>query len=377
MAVSRSRAANGQGSIYQTTDGRWRGSSRSVTRSPITGSAATPLVAPRATSRPTSRGSRPRAGGPGRAPSATTSPHWLDADRARVSPATTRQRSLHVRNHLVPALGSIRLARLSPSDVERLTAAIQAKGLSARSAAISRTILRAALAVAVRDGLVGRNVAALARPPRAERREMRALTAGEVRSLLDATVDDRLGPLYALAVSTGMRQGELLGLRWEDVDLDAGQLTIRYALALDAKGGYSLRPPKTAKSRRTLALSAIGLTALRRQKVRQAAARLEVGRVWQDRHGLVFTDPVGRSLRGYDVTHAFQKTLRRLGLPVVRFHDLRHSFATLTLAAGVPLKVVSEALGHSTITLTADTYAHVLPEQRRDAADAFDRAVSA
>jgi integrase len=150
---------------------------------------------------------------------------------------------------------------------------------------------------------------------------------------------------------------------------------VRRSLARASGGGYALAEPKTSRSRRTLELGATTVRALRRQRVRQAEARLAAGDLWQDRDGLVFTDSIGRALDPAIVTRTFSATLARLGLPHVRFHDLRHGVASLLLAQGVPLKLVSDALGHSTISITADTYAHLDREQRREAANAIERAI--
>lgn len=312
---------------------------------------------------------------------------WLPALRQRVRPATWRAHDAYIRLYLLPALGSTALARLTPSAVERMTAGLLRertdpgsgkvrRALSPTTARGARTTLRLILRDAERDGLVVRNVAALARPPRLVRRELSVLSADETRRLLDGTEDDDLGPLFALAALTGMRQGELLGLRWQDVDLaePAPALTVRRALAR-AEKGYALAEPKTSRSRRTLELAPAAVAALRRRKARQAAERLAAGDTWQDRDGLVFTDTVGRPLRPDDVSHDFRAALAGLRLPHVRFHDLRHGAASLMLAQGVPLKVVSETLGHSGIAITADTYAHLGREQRREAARAMERAL--
>jgi integrase len=176
-------------------------------------------------------------------------------------------------------------------------------------------------------------------------------------------------------VSTGLRLGELLGLGWSDVDLTAGTLSVRRSMARTADGGAALAETKTATSRRTIPLPGLAVDALRSQQDRQDAAREAAGSAWQDRDGLVFTDAVGRPLRGTHVAYTFRKARSAAGLPAVRFHDLRHSAATLLLAEGVPLAVVSDLLGHSTITVTAAHYAAVVPELRREAADAMDRAI--
>lgn len=303
---------------------------------------------------------------------------WLESSRQRIRPATWRQYESAVRLYLTPAIGRIALAKLTPADVERVTAGLIESGRSPRTAQLARTILRRALADAQRDGLVHRNVAALARPPHVP---VRSLTAGrdyldgaDLRRLVTAAKVHPLGPLVTLAATTGLRQGELLGLTWADVDPDAATLTVRRSLARSWEG-WALAEPKTARSRRTINLPAAAVAALDRQRRLQDARTDAAGSAWQDRHGLVFTDAVGRSLRGHDVNHAFHALLAAAGLPSVPFHGLRHSAATAMLAAGVPLKVVSDQLGHSTIVVTADRYAGVVPAQRREAADAIDRAL--
>ncbi|MBA3796464.1 MAG: site-specific integrase [Chloroflexi bacterium] len=324
---------------------------------------------------------------------------WIERDRGRVRPSTWTSRETHVRVYLIPALGRLALARLAPNDVERALAVFMAsgrpapvgataeerertrrgrpakKGISPLTARHVRATLRRALADAVRDGLVIRNAAADARPPYAPHRPVGYLEASLVRRLLEATADDEHGPLYALAATTGLRQGELLGLGWADADLAAGTLTVRRSLAKAMGGGWALAQPKSARSRRTIPLPALARSALLRQQERQRAAHEAVGSAWQDRDGLVFTDAVGRPLRPEGVSYAFQKARAAAGLPAVRFHDLRHSAATLMLAEGVPLAVISEWLGHAGIAITASHYAAVVPELRREAADAMDRAL--
>ncbi len=386
--AARRRRPRGDGSIYETASGRWRGAI--VWEDPATGARRRHTVsgATFEAARDRMRELRRRLEDSGRptsrAPLASWLAGWLEAERARVRPATWRAAALHVRSYIAPAIGRLRLDQVRPSDVERMTAGLVARGLSGQTARHARATLRRALADAQRDGLVASNAAALSRPPRAERREVRVLTAGETRALLEGTAADALGPLYALAATTGLRQGELLGLSWADVDGLGDRparrgggppaLSVRRSLAR-AASGWALAEPKTPRSRRTLELGPTAAAALRRQRARQAGARLAAGDLWQDREGLVFTDALGRPLSGVAVSKAFAAALARLGLPRVRFHDLRHGVASLLLAQGVPLKLVSEQLGHSTIAITADTYAHLDREQRRQAADALERAI--
>jgi integrase len=302
---------------------------------------------------------------------------WAEAIRPTVRPSTAREYARHCEQYWIPAIGTLPLTRLQPAHVERVMAEMLARGLSPRTVRYARTTLRKALGDAVRDGMLIRNAAALSRPPRQERRELRPLTTAEVRRLLDATADHRFGPLYALLVGSGLRIGEALGLSWSDIDLDAGSLVVRRSLQRDTGNGYTFGEPKTRQSRRTVMLPNLALDALARQRERQDAARaaLEPSE-WQDTRGGVFVDPVGRPLSPTVVSADFREAADALGL-AVRLHDLRHSFASLALAGGVPLKTVSEALGHSSISTTADVYSHLSAEQRKETASALDRALGA
>ena len=200
---------------------------------------------------------------------------------------------------------------------------------------------------------------------------MTSLTPAEARKFLNAVAGDRLVGLYRVAIALGLRQGEALALRWTDVDLDARQVHVRYALQR-IKGKATLVEPKTLRSRRTITLPTVIVDALRAQWTRQLEEHLLAGQRWQET-GHVFTTTIGTPLHGPDTTRAFQAALARAGVRKVRFHDMRHTAASLLLAQGVPARVVMEILGHSTITLTMDTYSHVMPNLLDDAAAAMDR----
>lgn len=304
---------------------------------------------------------------------------WVERGKQDVRPSTWRQREQVVRTHLIPALGAIALEKLTPSDVERMTGGLIASGRSPRTASHARIILRRALADALRDGLVHRNAAALARAPRVPRRTIEPgrdyLEADQLRRLLAVATEYRIGALVTVAATTGLRQGELLGLGWADIDFGAGTLTVRRSLARAWEGGYRLAEPKTAKSRRTIHMPAAALEALRREQREQEASRIAARTAWQDVDGLVFTDALGRPLRADTVSKAWHALLVAAGLPRVPFHGLRHSAATALITLGVPLRVVSDLLGHAGIVITADYYAHVEKALRREAADAMDRAL--
>jgi integrase len=236
-------------------------------------------------------------------------------------------------------------------------------------------VLRRALNDALRWGLVARNVATLVTPPRGQRYEVRPLDPVQARRFLDAVRGDRLEALYSVALAVGLRQGEALGLQWDDIDLDSAALHVRHALQR-VDGRLQLVEPKTARSRRTVILPATVIDALKAHRSRQVAERLTAGSEWVD-HKLVFCSPMGRPLDASNVTHTFQRHLIRAGLPRQRFHDLRHACASFLLAQGVSPRVVMEVLGHSQITLTLNTYTHVLPSLSREAAERMNALLAA
>ena len=289
---------------------------------------------------------------------------WLrDTARPRIRPSTFTSYESIVRKHIDPVLGRIPVRKLTPPEVQRWLNAKHAAGLNPKR---MHGVLRAALNQAVRFGVVPRNVATMVTPPRVPTYEIEPFSPDQVRTFLDELKGHRLEALYSVAVAMGLRQGEALGLRWEDVDLKAGTLRVRYALQR-IEGKFELVEPKTRRSRRTLYLPAVTLASLKEHRARQAGDRLAAGPSWTD-SGLVFTTPTGTPIDSKNLTLSFQRFLKRIGLPKRRFHDLRHSCATLLLVQGVPARVVMETLGHSQINLTLNTYSHVPSELQREAA---------
>lgn len=292
---------------------------------------------------------------------------WLaDTVKPTVRPWTYAGYEVHVRLHLKPTLGRISLERLSPMHVQEMVSAKVRQGLSPKSIRYIRGTLRAALNHAMKWDLVSRNAAEDIDTPRVEQFEINPLTPEEARAFLAALKGHRLEALYAVALTMGLRQGEALGLRWQDVDLKLGYIRINKQLQRIA-GEFHLVEPKTRRSKRTLAMPRPIAEQLAAHRVRQKDEREHSGERWNE-SDLVFTTEVGRPLDGTVVTHQFHRLLDRAGLPQRRFHDLRHSCATLLLVQGVSPRVVMDVLGHSQIGLTMNTYAHVIPEMRRDAA---------
>lgn len=290
--------------------------------------------------------------------------------RLTVRPSTFSSYAGIIRHHLVPTLGKVPLSKLDPEHVQVLMRRKLADGLSTRRVLYIRAVLRKALGDAVRWGLISRNAAGLARGPKHEPGEVQPLSPAEVGHFLDSVDDDRLVALYTVAVALGLRQGELLGLRWDDVDLDAGLVRVRAALQR-IDGTLQLVPLKTHRSRRTVHLPLLVTEALIEHKDKQAAERLLAGRKWTE-HGFIFTTLSGGPLCGGTVTHAFQRHLAAAGLPRHRFHDLRHTCASSMLAEGVNPRVVMDVLGHSQVSITLNTYSHVMPEVQREAMDRMD-----
>ena len=274
------------------------------------------------------------------------------------------------RTHLLPALGRIPLANLGPDDLRALHTRMLDAGLSPTTARHAHRVLHRALADAVRWGIAARNVAERATPPRAAQQEMRTLSVEQVQVLLAAARDDRLEALYLLAVTTGMREGELLGLRWRDVDLDRARLSVTATLE-SAGTNPVLAEPKTAKSRRQIMLTESAVVALRRHRQAQIAEHLTAGPKWGG-HDLVFTDGEGQALRRQTVLQfRLRPLLREAGLPPIRFHDLRHTAATLLLSRGVHPKIASEMLGHASVAITLDRYSHVSETMQTEAVKAM------
>ena len=298
---------------------------------------------------------------------------WLrDSVERTVRPSTYRSYAWVVRVHLTPGLGHLSLARPTPQQVQAFLNAKANGNLAPRSVAYLRAVLRQALGQAERWGLVTRNAARLAEPPRVPRCEVHPLSQKEVQRFLAAIKGDRLEAVYLVALGAGLRQGEILGLAWTDIDVERATLIVRHSLQR-VHGRLELGEPKSATSHRIVALPQIVLGAIRVHRTRQRQERLLAGSRWHDdTRGLVFTSTIGTPMDGIAVTRRFQALLAGASLPHQRFHDLRHACASLLLAQGVAPRVVMETLGHSQISLTLNTYSHVIPALGRAAADRMD-----
>ena len=329
---------------------------------------------------------------------------WLDDVKPSIAYSTWRKHESICRVHIAPVLGFRRLSDLSVSDVRSFLREAVGNPQSTRH---HRATLRRLLADAQRQGLVARNVAALAKPPKLPHRERPILNAEQARTLIEGTKDDRYHALYVLAVTTGMRSAEMLGLTWEDIDLGASGATSHRAddasagrvpagrsgrvsrgRRQDVVGGASvtvsrtlvrigkewkLGPTKTDKSRRVIPLTPVAVDALREHRKRQLAERMAAG--YPGTEGLVFTTPSGKPVWGSNILPLLRAHLVRLGLPKVGLHDLRHSAATVLFAQGIPLEVISDMLGHATTRITSDLYRHRVPALSVEAARKMQEAV--
>lgn len=299
---------------------------------------------------------------------------WLAIVQDKVKPKTyTRYRAL-VTVHLAPGLGRHILARLTPHQIELFYAEKQKSGLSPTTVHHIHAVLHRALDKAQRLGLVARNVCDLVDPPRIARKEMQVWSPEEAKTFLETIKGHRLEALFVLALTSGMRQGELLALRWDDLDLDRGKLSVCATLQ-NIGGKMELSEPKTAGSRRQISLTPRAIDALRAHRARQNEERLHAGAYWQG-YKLVFANQLGGPLDGTNLLkYWFYPLIERAGLPKIRFHDLRHTAATLLLRQGVNPKIVSEMLGHAKVQITLDTYSHVLPDMQDVAVLAMEKAL--
>jgi integrase len=377
----RSRAS-GESSIFKGDDGRWHGfvsmgkkENGRRDRRHVSGAKRADVVAKmRAIEAKRDAGMVEAAG---RAPTVGEwLDHWLDNIAARkVRARTLESYRTTVRLHLRPGIGHHRLDRLQPEHLERLYAALAKKGLSSASILRAHRVLSRALRVATQRGKVARNVATLVDPPVVKRPQTALpLSQQEARQVMTAAETHRNAARWTVALAVGLRQSEALALRWTDVDLDNGTLSVRRGQHRVSGQGLVYEEPKADRSRRTLALPAPLVDALRAHRAAQLEERIAAGALWEDQD-LVFAQRNGRPIDRKGDWRAWKAVLREAGVRDVRLHDGRHTAATLLLSEGVHPRVVMEVLGHAQMRTTTDTYSHVMPALGRDAADRMGRAL--
>ena len=376
------KRASGESSIYRDEDGRWHGfvsmgkkENGRRDRRHVSGAKRADVVAKvRAIEAKRDAGVIDAAG---RAPTVGEwLDHWLDNIAARkVRARTLESYRSTVRLHLRPGIGHHRLDRLQPEHLERLYGALSDKGLSPASILRAHRVLSRALRVASQRAKVARNVATLVDPPTVKRPETALpLSAQEARKVMAAAQTHRNAARWTVALAVGLRQSEALALRWSDVDLDNGTLSVRRGLHRISGQGLVYEEPKADRSRRNLALPAQLVDALKAQRAAQLEERIAAGPLWED-HDLVFAQPNGRPIERKSDWRAWKALLRQAGVREVRLHDGRHTAATLLLSEGVHPRVVMEVLGHAQMRTTTDTYSHVMPALGRDAADRMGQAL--
>ena len=296
---------------------------------------------------------------------------WLESvAKPRVKARTLQSYREMANLYLLPALGHHRLGSITPMDIQACYSGMLDRGLSARTVRYAHAVLRSALDQAVKWNLLSRNPATLVSLPRMVRAESRALSPKEAQAFLAAAQEDRWHALWVVLVATGLRPGEAMGLKWPD--LVNNRLHIQRVLVPGSKGTWRFADPKTARSRRSVTLPEIATQALRQHRVDQAREKLAAGGSYHD-NGLVFAGVTGEPVDMRSLTrNHFHRILEKAGLPKIRLYDLRHTSATLLLAAGEHPKIVSERLGHSSVMLTLDTYSHVLPDMQARAAEKMD-----
>lgn len=303
--------------------------------------------------------------------------HWLAVSKDTIRASTWERYEEYVRLHLIPALGRHRISALRPDHLQQFYTAKRRAGLSPRTVHHLHAVLHRALHRAVQWGMAAHNVADAVDPPRVPTVELRPPTLEEMTRFLASAeqADDPLRALWSVAFYSGCRQGELLGLQWLDVDFDAGTLMVQRTLLGASDRVPAFGEPKTERSRRTVALPLDALVGLRQHRTRQLTERLAAGADYAT-YDLVFCSHIGTPLLARNVVRSFKAALTRAGLPErIRFHDLRHAAATTLRRAGVDLKTVSERLGHSTISITADLYTHAVSKLDADAADKLQAAM--
>ncbi|MEW1640155.1 tyrosine-type recombinase/integrase [Streptomyces sp. NPDC093801] len=400
--TTRKTRANGDGTIYQRKDGRWEaagyvlapGNTRKRVR--VYGNTRAEATAKLTEKIATSNRGVPAPSAQGTVGAYLT--YWLETVAVhRLRENTHTRYTACVRLYLIPGLGRKKLAKLTAKDVrtwlDQLRTRCQCcargldkqqrccavgtccgKRLSALTLAYVHSVLKSALEHAVREEEIPRNVARNVRMGTPRPRRFEPLTAAEARQFLAATRGHRLHALFELALHTGLRKGELLGLRWEDLDLASGTASIRRTLQRTNTGGLTALPTKTHSSERRIALPTPCLRSLTLHRDKQRQEREAAGDAWQN-SGYVFTRPDGAPIEGATLTRHFTALLRRAGLRRIRFHDLRHSAATLLLEQGVELVVIKELLGHAHIGVTATVYAHVRLRLQRQAIDTLSNAL--
>jgi integrase len=302
---------------------------------------------------------------------------WLISVESSLRPNTYKQYRQITNQHILPYLGKIKLKDLNPADIQQRYNNMVKQGKGLRTVQITHAVIHRALGQAVKFGLISRNPDDATTPPKPKPKEMKFYDQDQVQKLLLSAKSsgDPNYSLYQLALSTGMRQAEILGLRWTDLDIEQRSLQVHRQLTRKKGGGFEFTSPKTKAGIRKLTLGQSTLEILHDHKQVQFLQIQNAGDAWQD-HDLIFTTLIGTPLDKYNLLKSFKKLVRKIGLPQIRFHDLRHTAASLMLNHGIPVIVVSKRLGHSKPSVTLDIYGHLIPSKQQEAALIMDELLS-
>jgi integrase len=368
------RRGHGEGSIYQRGDGRWtatislegrkRKSFYGKTRREVQEQLKTALH-------------QQQQGMLANGPQQTVKQfltQWLENHKSTIRIRSYERYEELVRLHLIPVLGHHQLQKLMAQHIQVFYTQKLNEGLSPTTVNGIHAVLHKALDDAVRLGLIARNACDAVSPPRRAHFEIQPLSMEQSQQLLAAAKGHPLEALFALALTTGMRRGEILALKWQDINFSQHTLQIRRIFTRRPGNRYIETEPKTEKSRRSILLAPLVVELLKQHKAHQLEAKLKAGETWQERD-LVFCTSLGTPMNPSKVVDRFKTLLKQAELPAIRFHDLRHSAATILLSMGTHPKVVQEMLGHNQISMTMDIYSHVLPTMQKDAVSKLNDAL--
>jgi integrase len=296
---------------------------------------------------------------------------WLISIQTSIRPGTLYQYTMTCRRHIIPTLGNLKLSEVRPALIQKLLANKLQSSSGARTVEMIHAVLHRALNQAVKLEILARNPVDATTPPKVEAKEMKFYDEHQVGQLLFGARGNKNEALYHLALATGLRLSELLGLKWEDLDWQKKKLNVRRQLKRKFKKGDYFAQPKTQNGRRTIVLGTVTLTKLREHRDRQNELRIFAGNRWQE-NDLIFLTPIGTPKNQSNLYREFKEFIMDAGLPEIRFHDLRHTAASLLLNHGVAPVIVSRRLGHYKVSMTLDIYDHLMPEMQDDVDELID-----
>ena len=300
---------------------------------------------------------------------------WLESKTLSIRPMTANGYRGTAERDILPFLGKMRLQQIQPIHLKQLYACLKKEGKGPRMIQLAHVVLHAAFHQAVQEGILGRNPADAVPRPKVERTEFQILTEEQVHKFVIAASGSGYETLFYLALATGMRKGELLGLKWSDLDSGKGILFVQRQLQQLPGQGFSLVPTKTKAGRRQIKLGQETLKRLETHRVQQELTKVSVGGRWQE-NGLIFTNTIGTYLDQTKVSRELKKVLKAAGLPLIRFHDLRHTSISFLLEMGMPVNAVQQRSGHSKPSVTTDIYGHPMARSQDEAAKRIEEAIT-